>query len=400
MWSALFCFTVIAILIGISEFLSVKSRGYISTLVFASVLFLIGFWSGILPPTVISDSALPIMMSAFGVPLIITNLGTIISLEEIMAEWKTACIALLGLVGLALSCMTVGTMLFGREYALTAAPPISGGTIAALIVSDFANGAGRSDLAAFAILLLSCQGLLGMPIVTLCLKKEIARLQKNGQLLKPDGSKTSIKLPAMKLLPDMPKEHDTNTKVLARMGFVAVAAFFVATLTLIPGSSPATYLLNPSIAYMLFGLIFTRINFLPKNSLKKSGAEGLIMFGMIATLPASYADLSPAKLLEMIGPILGLLIIGASGIALIAAIIGKFLGYSVPMSVAIGLTALIGYPGTQLLSEDAVSTMSGSDEEKKAALAFILPKMIVGGFVTVTIASVAFAGIIAPMIFR
>ena len=38
-------------------------------------------------------------------------------------------------------------------------------------------------------------------------------------------------------------------------------------------------------------------------------------------------------------------------------------------------------------------------EEKEKALAYVMPKMIVGGFTTVTIASVVFAGIIAPLIF-
>ena len=33
------------------------------------------------------------------------------------------------------------------------------------------------------------------------------------------------------------------------------------------------------------------------------------------------------------------------------------------------------------------------------ALEYIMPKMIVGGFATVTIASVALAGVLAPMIF-
>ena len=37
--------------------------------------------------------------------------------------------------------------------------------------------------------------------------------------------------------------------------------------------------------------------------------------------------------------------------------------------------------------------------EKVYALDYVMPKMIVGGFTTVTIASVVFAGIIAPMIF-
>lgn len=43
--------------------------------------------------------------------------------------------------------------------------------------------------------------------------------------------------------------------------------------------------------------------------------------------------------------------------------------------------------------------MDCSDEEKQIALGYALPKMIVGGFATVTVASVILTSIIAPMIF-
>lgn len=44
-------------------------------------------------------------------------------------------------------------------------------------------------------------------------------------------------------------------------------------------------------------------------------------------------------------------------------------------------------------------TLETNDEQKAAIKEYILPKMLVGGFTTVTIASVVFAGIIVPMIF-
>ena len=43
--------------------------------------------------------------------------------------------------------------------------------------------------------------------------------------------------------------------------------------------------------------------------------------------------------------------------------------------------------------------MEGTEEEKRRATDFILPKMIIGGFVTVTILSVIFASIIGPIVF-
>ena len=78
-----------------------------------------------------------------------------------------------------------------------------------------------------------------------------------------------------------------------------------------------------------------------------------------------------------------------------AALVGKLLGYSVPMSVAIGLTSLYGFPGTMILSQEAAKGAGESPEEVAAIEGDILPKMIVAGFSTVTITSVIVTSIIA-----
>lgn len=46
-----------------------------------------------------------------------------------------------------------------------------------------------------------------------------------------------------------------------------------------------------------------------------------------------------------------------------------------------------------------IDALETNDEQKAAIKEYILPKMLVGGFTTVTIASVVFADIIVPMIF-
>ena len=158
------------------EQLSRLSKGNISSLMFASFFFLIGFWT-VLPPDVTTKTGLPALASNFVVALLITNLGAKISLEELLAEWKTVAIAVLGLGGIALVAFTVGTWMFGQEYALTAAPPISGGTIAGVMVQAAAADAGRPELGAFAVLVLSFQKFFGMPIATLGMKKAASRKQ-------------------------------------------------------------------------------------------------------------------------------------------------------------------------------------------------------------------------------
>lgn len=48
-WNPLTCITGCLVVYSVGEFLSKKTKGAVSSLLFACVLFLIGFWSGLLP---------------------------------------------------------------------------------------------------------------------------------------------------------------------------------------------------------------------------------------------------------------------------------------------------------------------------------------------------------------
>ena len=91
-------------------------------------------------------------------------------------------------------------------------------------------------------------------------------------------------------------------------------------------------------------------------------------------------------------------VFGLAGIAVFAVLTGKLVGYTVPMSIAIGLTALFGFPGTMILSQEAAKGAGETAEEVAAIEGDILPKMIVAGFATVTITSVIVTSIIAGRI--
>lgn len=67
--------------------------------------------------------------------------------------------------------------------------------------------------------------------------------------------------------------------------------------------------------------------------------------------------------------------------------------------MAIGLTALYGFPGTLILSEEAAKNIGETEEEVHIIEDEILPKMIVAGFSTVTITSVFITGILAAFIY-
>jgi len=398
-WNPVTCFAACALVYVLGEWLSHLTKGNISSLMFASFIFLLGFWFNIFPADVTTKPGIAAAMSNFGVALLITNLGTMIDLETICKEWKTAVIAIAGIGGIAIASFTVCSWLFGKEWALIAAPPISGGTIAGILVQTAANDAGHPEMAAFAILVLSFQKFFGMPIATTGMKKSLEGLKKSGKLMNPDEGSKQFKLPNMTIFKPVSKPLATSNMYLCRLGIVAMIGNFIGLATKIPGSDPVNYYLNPNIAYLLVGLIATRLGFLEKQSLQKSHSYGLCMIGLMLMLPGSLAKVTPMGLLEMIIPLVGCLAICTVFICIIAVIVGKLVGYNPWISAAIACTCMIGYPGTEILSNEVVGAFEGTEEEKKAALDYVLPKMIVGGFVTVTIASVAFAGIIAPMIF-
>ena len=198
-WNALTCFAVVAAVYAVSEWLSVKSKGthlladHRQRAVHHRLLV------GPVPADITNQTGLLVVMSSFGVALLITNLGTLIDMEDLCREWRTVVIALGGILGIAVVCFTVGTWLFGREYALTAAPPISGGTIAGIIVSEAAQQAGRPELGAFAILVLAFQKFFGMPIATLCLKHDLNRKLKAGDFDRDVVHNDNLKIPNMRI---------------------------------------------------------------------------------------------------------------------------------------------------------------------------------------------------------
>lgn len=391
-WTPLVCFAIILVVFCVSEWLSSKTNGYISAMVFAAVIALALFWTNLIPKTVAADSTLMATLNAYGVALLIVNMGTTIDLENLLSEWKTVLICCAGLVGLGILAFTAGVALFGREYALCAAPPISGGVIAYQIVAEVATAAGRLDLAGYAALIMGLQSMIGMPISSFCLKKELAKMKAENRFSAEGETKSTFKLPETNLFKDPKGVFDSPTYKFFKLAFAAVLATVLSNLT---GGA-----LNVNVSYLIVGVVLRKINFLQKNMLQSAGGYGICMMAIYSLMFNGFAGISPSDLMRMIVPIVGMFALGVVGIGLLAAIAGKIVGYSPAVAIAVGMTALYGYPGTEILTREVVGSMNNFTEEEKAkAMDYVMPKMIVGGFTTVTVASVVFAGIIAPMIF-
>ncbi|MFW5807167.1 MAG: hypothetical protein ACOCWU_05815 [Spirochaetota bacterium] len=88
----------------------------------------------------------------------------------------------------------------------------------------------------------------------------------------------------------------------------------------------------------------------------------------------------------------------AKALLIVSFVLSRILDYSWELSLAISTTCLFGFPATYIISEEVSESQSRNGEEKEFLIKQILPKMLVAGFTTVTIASVILAGIIVNLL--
>ncbi|MFR7443298.1 MAG: hypothetical protein ACLUUO_07230 [Sellimonas intestinalis] len=150
-------------------------------------------------------------------------------------EWKTVVIALVSIGAIALICFTVGSLIFGREYALISASPVAGSTVAGIIATGAAEAANRPELAAFAVLVLSVQKFFGIPISTFCIRKDLGIKRQQGYFKKQVETTKALRLPSMRIFKETPKNLRTNTIYICKVALVACLADFVGKATLIHG---------------------------------------------------------------------------------------------------------------------------------------------------------------------
>ena len=110
LWTPLFSIMVFTLVFGvIGGLVSSKTKAIISAVIVGCIIYLIGYLTGIIPTNSPQDTGLTTMMSNFGIALMVTNLGTMINLKDLVKEWKTVVIAIIGLVGLAVVSFTIGS---------------------------------------------------------------------------------------------------------------------------------------------------------------------------------------------------------------------------------------------------------------------------------------------------
>lgn len=395
-------FVVVMLVWTVSDLVSKRTKSLLSSLFVASIIFLIGFMTGIFPPDLLQASSL-LGLAGVVVGFIIVHLGTMISLDDFKKQWRTLLIGIATVIGIGVMLLIAGAVFgggprdvndygdlisTGRDYAIAGIGALSGGTISVLIVQEAALGLGLTTVAAFPVLIAALQGLFGFPLTSLLLRREAARLKgeyRAGRLEAPLAAEASQAAEGR-----LPPFLSTTPGTLFSVGVVVLASIGINNLT--------SGTLNTFVVALVFGILLRSTGVFKPSVLTGIDSFGLMMLAIMIMVFGPLATLKPADLAALAAPLAIAFAFGLVGISAFSMLAGKLLGYSIPMSISIGLTALYGFPGTMILSQEAAKGAGETPEEVAAIEGVILPKMIVAGFSTVTITSVIVTSIIAAWI--
>jgi hypothetical protein len=397
-------FVVVMLVWTASDWVAKKTKSLLSSLFVASIIFLIGFMTGVFPSDLLQASSL-LGLAGVVVGFIIVHLGTMISLDDFKKQWKTLLIGIATVIGIGVLLLAAGAIFgggprnvsdygdliaTGRDFAIAGIGALSGGTISVLIIQEAALGVGLTTVAAFPVLIAALQGLFGFPLTSLLLRREAARLKdeyRAGRLESPVAEEAG---PAAESR--LPSFLQTTPGTLFCVGVAVLLSIGINNLT--------NGTLNTFVVALIFGIVLRTTGVFKPSVLTGIDSLGLMMLAIMIMIFGPLATLKPADLAALAGPLAIAFGFGLVGIGLFSLVVGRLLGYSIPMSVAIGLTALYGFPGTMILSQEAAKGAGETPEEVAAIEGEILPKMIVAGFSTVTITSVIVTSIIAVGIGR
>ncbi|HSU79160.1 MAG TPA: hypothetical protein VLK78_01985 [Candidatus Angelobacter sp.] len=370
-------------LIAFGEFVSIKTRARVPMLLIVLMGYLVLLWLKIMPQDLVSNSTMSIVGGVLVAPLIV-HMGTIIPLKIIRQQWRSVIIALLGIIISTGVILLVVSPIFGYKIAASGVGPLAGGIIAYVVTSAKLKALGLTALVAIPALVLSLQSLIGLPLSAFFLRRYAQKLKANMGPIDQIAASIDpvIEEPVRKSW--IPDKYATQTILLFQLFIGGALAIILGKVTGI----------NYSIWALVIGIIGTLTGFYRDKMLERANSFGIAMLGVIFIIIPSMNSVTFGLFIQNLPAVLAILVIGAVGIILGGLIGGKLLGWDINKSIPVALTAMFGFPGDFLVSEEVSRSVGETKEEQEYLFKEILSPMIVGGFTTVTIASIVIASII------
>ena len=379
-------FFILMAFLALGELVSVKTRAIVPSILIFLILLLVGVWGGFLPKEIIDLGGFSEAMTEVIMVIIVVNMGSSLSLDSLKKEWKTVLIGVGAILGIAAVILPIGSIIYDWQTAV----------VAAFEMSKTSLAKGLPHLSTIALLLLALQEFPVYFILPGLLRSETLRrldLFRKGELKAVAAEEEITK---KRLIPTIPEKYMDTSTYLALLGFVGMLAILASMLSgKIFHSFGVDFKISPTIFALFFGIIAGEIGLLERKSLQKANCFGFFVVASVVGVMGGLVNSSMEEILALIIPLVVLIFLGIIGMAIGGIIIGKMLKITWQMSFAIALNCLIGFPVNFLLTNEAINVLAKTEEEKDFLSNTMVPTMLVGGFTTVTLGSVVFAGILA-----
>lgn len=381
---------LILLLLGVGEFISIKSKARIPMLLVVMLGYLVLLWTGVFPKDLVGSSALTAFGALMVAPLIV-HMGTLVPFKLLKAQIRAVFIALCGIIVAAVLVLLVVPLIFDYPSAVAGVGPLTGGTIAFILTIGRLQELGLVSLVTIPALVIAVQGLIGMPLATHFLRRHAFHVKRK---LSSDVNIEAAAASDVAIIKDtkrktwIPEKYQTNVMLLLQLFIGGSIAVFLGNLTGISFSLWA----------LIVGLVGALLGFYNDKMLERSNSFGIAMVGLIIYSLGAMNDITPGMFVGYIPVVLTIMVVGVIGIIIGGIIASKLMKWDLNKGVPVALTALFGFPGDYILCEEVSRSVGENEEERKAIFNEILTPMLVGGFTTVTTASIVIASILIQTI--
>ena len=106
---------------------------------------------------------------------------------------------------------------------------------------------------------------------------------------------------------------------------------------------------------------------------------------MMAKVMCGFGEATPAMLAQMVVPLIAAFALEVVVILyIVPPVLGKLLGFSRDMSVALGSNIMMGFPLNMMISSEIAENLTEDPEERKYLSEQIAAKMVIAGLSTTT----------------
>ena len=362
---------LLALLLYAGELCSRRMKGMLPAVLVSGIIMVALVWTGIVPKNIVELSGFSPIMS-FCIMMIILDMGASTNFKELWANRNVVALAALSLVFQIIVLLAVVGAVFGRNTAIAGLP---GGTSVAFIVQERARALGYDELVTLSVMLIAIQNMIGAPIVSVIVRREIRRLHENA----PEAAVIALR--------DEERKDEKKTSSYLAFFRLAAGAWLASRLEMLTGFSRFAFSL-------LIGILLSELGFLKKTDLTNTQSRGLLFFVLMSMVLAGFCASEPEMFRRMALPLILILGCDVAAICLFCTVFARRFGFTRGMAIAVGMEVMVGFPLNMMLTQDIIDLATDDENEKARLMAGVGTKLVIAGFTSLTTLSVIFASIL------